>query len=182
MRITDVERYVQDLGDVPGHWGRNSGARSDGDRSGDCGRVGGGGSRGCPTNPTPLTVSFTIPGRDDAVAVSVTALPRTPARPQWSTRFCTRLAGQDLEHRLAESTPANARGEGYILASEARRQDGSLLVFENLDIPEWTSPRDKLSSSLVRPEQPSAPTGHIPTGRRRVCMRSSKLARPRLAP
>src|SRR5215469_17493177 len=41
---------------------------------GGCGRVGGGGSRGCPPapNPTPLTISFTMPGRDDAVVVTVT--------------------------------------------------------------------------------------------------------------
>src|ERR671933_204263 len=41
---------------------------------GNCGPLAGGGTRGCPPapNPTPLTLAFTMPGRDDVVAVTVT--------------------------------------------------------------------------------------------------------------
>src|SRR5437868_2266288 len=41
---------------------------------GNCGPIGGGGTRGCPPtpNPTPLTVTFSMPGRNDAVAVTET--------------------------------------------------------------------------------------------------------------
>jgi hypothetical protein len=55
--------------------------------------------------------------------------------------------------------PPTLEEQGYILASEARRQDGTLLVFENIDIPEWTPGQTILV--LVRPEQPPAPTGRI---------------------
>src|SRR5690242_12889832 len=41
---------------------------------GNCGPILGGGTRGYPQvpNPTPLTLSFTMPGSEDAVAVTVT--------------------------------------------------------------------------------------------------------------
>ncbi|MDQ6671524.1 MAG: hypothetical protein M3069_12370 [Chloroflexota bacterium] len=55
--------------------------------------------------------------------------------------------------------PPTLEEQGYTLASQARRQDGSLLVYENPDIPEWTPNQTILV--LVRPEQPPAPTGRI---------------------
>ena len=159
MRITDVERYVRTWATFLVIGVGILALAPTAIAAGNCGRVGGGGSRGCPTNPTPLTVSFTMPGRDDAVAVSVTltgGLQQDRNGPPGSA--------PDLQVRTWNTDSQNPRPptleeQGYILASEARRQDGSLLVFENLDIPEWTPGQTILV--LVRPEQPSAPTGHI---------------------
>src|SRR5712691_13426113 len=122
-----------------------------------CGPNGARGSVGC--NPTPLTVAFRMPGRDDAVAVTVTLTrglqqarsgpPGTPPAVQVRT----------WETDSQNPRPPTLEEQGYILASEARRQDGSLLVFENPEIPEWTPGQTILV--LVRPEQPAAPTGRI---------------------
>jgi hypothetical protein len=126
---------------------------------GNCGPLRGGGTRGCPTNPTPLTVSFTMPGRDDAVAVSVTL-----TRGLQQDRNGPPGSPPAVQVRTWDTDPTTPRPptleeQGYILASEARRQDGSLLVFENPEIPEWTPGQTILV--LVRPEQPPAPTGRI---------------------
>jgi hypothetical protein len=106
-----------------------------------------------------VTIAFSMPGRDDAVAVTVTLTrgvqqdrngpPGSPPAVQvrtWDTDPTT-------------PRPPTLQEQGYILASEARRQDGSLLVFENPEIPEWTPGQTILV--LVRPEQPPAPTGRI---------------------
>ena len=128
---------------------------------GNCGRVGGGGTRGCPPapNPTPLTLSFTMPGRVDAVAVTVTL-----TRSRQEGRNGPPGSAPDLQVRTWQTDGQNPRPptleeQGYILAVEGRRQDGTLLVYENLDIPEWTPGQTILV--LVRPEQPPAPTGRI---------------------
>jgi len=126
-------------------------------QSASCGPLGGGGSLRC--NPTPVTISFSMPGRDDATAITVTL-----ARGLQQDRNGPPGSPPAVQVRTWETDPTTPRPptleeQGYILASEARRQDGSLLVFENPDIPEWTPGQTILV--LVRPEQPPAPTGRI---------------------
>jgi hypothetical protein len=55
--------------------------------------------------------------------------------------------------------PPSLEQQGYTLATQAPAQDGTLLVYENLDIPEWTTGQTILV--LVRPDQPPTPTGRI---------------------
>src|SRR4051795_6139725 len=91
-----------------------------------CGPLGGGGSLHC--NPTPVTIAFSMPRRDAAVAVAVTL-----ARGQQQGRNGPPGAPPDMQVRTWDINPTTPRPptleeQGYILASEARRQDGSLLV------------------------------------------------------
>jgi hypothetical protein len=111
------------------------------------------------TNPAPLTLAFSMPGRNDAVAVTLTL-----TRGLQQDRSGPSGSPSDVQVRTWETDSQNPRPptleeQGYILASEARRQDGSLLVFENPEIPEWTPGQTILI--LVRPGQPPAPTGRI---------------------
>jgi hypothetical protein len=138
--------------------GRSLPASADG--GGGCGPQAGRGTGCQPTpNPAPVTLAFSMPGRDDAVAVMVT-LARgiqqdRDGPPGWPSAVQVRTWDTDP----TTPRPPTLEEQGYILASEARRQDGSLLVFENPEIPEWTPGQTILV--LVRPEQPPAPTGRI---------------------
>ena len=126
-----------------------------------CGPLGGGGTRGCPPtpNPTPLTVVFAMPGRNDAVAVSVTLTRGLQEQPNGPPGAPPELQVRTWDLSSPNPRPPTLEEQGYILASQARRQDGSLLVFQNPNIPEWTPGQTILV--FVRPEQPPAPTGGI---------------------
>jgi hypothetical protein len=100
-----------------------------------------------------------MPGRDDAVAVTLTLTRGVQQDRRGPPAAPPEVQVRTWDPESSGPRPPTLEEQGYILASQARRQDGTLLVYENIDIPEWTPGQTILI--LVRPEQPPAPTGRI---------------------